>query len=180
MNSYIERERLDKEIETFLEIYQKLYAVAYNVTKDRFLSEETVQEAFIKVTKYRPLSDVNKCDSWLKVIVKRTAIDLLRQQNRRNLFRESEKLIDFCQMENGRTTEELVEKKLEIEDLNANLKQLDPIFQEVLFLKYVKDYTVREIAQILNLNPGTVKSRLKLAKKKLRKMKKKLKNCQTS
>lgn len=54
------------------------------------------------------------------------------------------------------------------EMVRSALAALDPRFQAVLVLKYVEELSVREIARELNLDEGTVKSRLFRAREALR------------
>ena len=162
-------ESTSEEIKIFVEIYQKLYMVAYHVTHNRFLSEEAVQEAFVKVINCRNAKNVHHCETWLKVIVKRTAIDLIRKQNRWNRFTESEECMNECEGCDQASIEKAVERNFQIRDLNNKLRKLDAALREILFLKYVKGHTVKEISEMLNLSVGTVKSRLKSAKEKLKK-----------
>ena len=60
-----------------------------------------------------------------------------------------------------------VEDKIMIEGI---LKGLSEEQRSVTLLYYVEEYSVKEIAGILEIPKGTVKSRLKTAREKLKKM----------
>ncbi|MDO4747680.1 MAG: sigma-70 family RNA polymerase sigma factor [Eubacteriales bacterium] len=53
-------------------------------------------------------------------------------------------------------------------DISWALLQLQPKYRDVLYLYYVEQYKVDEIAYILKLNPNTVKTTLKRGREKLR------------
>jgi RNA polymerase sigma-70 factor (ECF subfamily) len=66
--------------------------------------------------------------------------------------------------------EETVELALQRQRVRAAVAQLPPDQQEVLALAYFKGYTHREIAEALGQPLGTVKTRIRLAMQKLRRM----------
>jgi len=59
-------------------------------------------------------------------------------------------------------------KNFEIEDMKKKLTLLSPLKQRVLELKYYSDLSYFEIAEILNLELGTVKSQIYRAKEELK------------
>jgi RNA polymerase sigma-70 factor (ECF subfamily) len=52
--------------------------------------------------------------------------------------------------------------------VHLGLDQLDPVFREVLTLRFLEDLSVDETAEIIGVPTGTVKSRLFHAKKALK------------
>lgn len=55
-------------------------------------------------------------------------------------------------------------------DISWALMRLEPEYREVLYLYYVEQYKVKEIAGILDKNPNTVKTILSRGRKKLKKI----------
>ena len=55
-------------------------------------------------------------------------------------------------------------------DISWALMRLEPEYREVLYLYYVEQYRVKEIAGILEKNPNTVKTMLSRGRKKLKKI----------
>ena len=55
-------------------------------------------------------------------------------------------------------------------DISWALMRLEPEYREVLYLYYVEQYKVKEIAGILDKNPNTVKTMLSRGRKKLKKI----------
>ncbi len=55
-------------------------------------------------------------------------------------------------------------------DISWALMRLEPDYREVLYLYYVERYKVREIGEILDKNPNTVKTMLSRGRKRLKKI----------
>jgi RNA polymerase sigma-70 factor (ECF subfamily) len=53
------------------------------------------------------------------------------------------------------------------EQIKESIKMLNPVDQEIIYLRYYYDLNFSEIALILNLNENTVKTKHKRAKKKI-------------
>ena len=63
--------------------------------------------------------------------------------------------------------EELLIKCEMKEQVKESIKMLNPVDQEIIYLRYYYDLKFNEIALILNLNENTVKTKHKRAKKKI-------------
>ncbi|MFD0826172.1 RNA polymerase sigma factor [Neobacillus sp. M.A.Huq-85] len=155
----------------FREYSQRLHYIAYSYTKDRFIAEDIVQEAFLKAyKKLDTVEDSNKLGAWLSAITARTAIDFLRVEKRKGLM-----LVDPATMEpviglerSGENLEEEVGIRLFKEEVNETMGCLSKEFQEVLILKIHYGLKENEIACLLNLKAATVKTRLYRARKQLK------------
>ena len=150
---------------------KRLHYIAYQYTKDRFLAEDIVQEAFIKAyKKIDTVEDSDKLGSWLSVITARTAIDFLRLEKRKCWM-----LVDPFIMEpmlgvsvNEENIEDVVGVRLFQEDISRSMEQLSKEFREVLILKIQYGLKENEIASLLDLKSATVKTRLYRARKQLK------------
>jgi RNA polymerase sigma factor (sigma-70 family) len=155
-------------------IYEKkLGHIAYNITKDRHLSEDIVQETFIKAyKKMDTIEDTEKIGAWLAAIAGRTAIDYLRAEKRRKCLPSDQSLME--QIFEDKATIPSIEKEVEIilfkEDIKHLLYNLTKEYKEVLVLRVQYGLKEEEIASQLNLKCGTVKTRLHRARKQLRKV----------
>lgn len=58
----------------------------------------------------------------------------------------------------------------DIRDISWALMRVEPEYREALYLYYVEQYKVKEIAEILGKNPNTVKTLLSRGRKKLKKI----------
>ncbi|CQR47876.1 ECF RNA polymerase sigma factor SigW [Paraliobacillus sp. PM-2] len=152
--------------------YKEMVAVATHITKDCYLAEDVVQEAFIKAYRHQKnIEDTSKWKYWIKTIVKRTAIDTLRKQQRFQTLSADHwidnhiaGLNDSCSF-----VEEAMEKNFMYQQIITIIDQLNPSLKNVLFLKIYFDLCDKEIAEKLNISISAVKTRLYRARIKLRK-----------
>lgn len=130
-------------------------------------AEDIVQNSFIKM--YRNINDFDsdlKFSSWAYRITHNELIDWYRKQKSRPQLIFSDKDEDvFASIAGDMNIEQSaiqVETKKEIESV---VQTLDPKYQEVVTLRFFEDKSYEEIADILQLPPGTVAIRLSRAKK---------------
>jgi len=146
--------------------YRDVYRTVYYLTKDKELSQDLTNEAYIKAyDKLETLDDINKFKQWICVIASNLA---------KNYIRKHSKLISFYLMdtlEDNHVTEDIVIDSILKEEqknkLKKSLEQLDPDAKEIITLRYYHNLTYEELEKTLSLKKGTVKSRLKRAKDKL-------------
>ncbi|MCM1040183.1 MAG: RNA polymerase sigma factor [Ruminococcus sp.] len=129
---------------------------------DRYLAEDAAQETFYKAIRYFDrYVHKGKFKSFLYQIAANTCIDMKRKRYLTD--------VGYEQM-----TEKAVYKESGFAEVDDNiwLRQMIAIlpedWQEIVFLRYEQELTLREIAQIMHLPLRTVQSRLRLAIKKLR------------
>jgi RNA polymerase sigma-70 factor (ECF subfamily) len=85
-------------------------------------------------------------------IAKNHAKNLIRTQKNHN--KEEKELTEISSDNPG--PEELAIKQSEMENLKNALKKIKPQYQQVLVLRFIKNYKIKEIAQELNLPDNTV------------------------
>ncbi|NER18386.1 RNA polymerase sigma factor [Spongiivirga citrea] len=142
-----------------------LYGVAYKITKDDALAQDALQESFVKIWKKAASYDAKKAKlfTWLFRITRNTAIDKLRSANLRD---DREIQIDISDVYNLGTTS-LKPEHLDVKDHIGNL---DEKYQEVLNALFFEGMTHQEASEALDVPLGTVKSRLKIGLRELRKV----------
>lgn len=151
--------------------HRRVYKTAYFITKDPHVSQDILQETFIKAFRnIDSLADIEKAGAWLSSIATRTAIDTLRKQKRWNHSPLEDDLIEsqsaFKEMASSVETE--IEKNILKQNMWVQINQLSPEYRAVIVLKYIQGLKEQEIADFLNVKVGTVKSRLHRAKSKMR------------
>lgn len=150
----------------YTQTHQKVYLLAYSVTRERYLAEDVVQEVYIKVWEaLDTLRDNEMFMAWLNRITYHAALEVL------------EKHKDIC-LEDLVMEELLVSKSDELLDkmiknewryiLADYIMELHPELKAVIIMKYYENMRLDEIAISLECPVGTVKSRLYNAKKTLR------------
>lgn len=133
---------------------------AYGMLSDRMEAEDVTQEAFIKV--YYSLSKLENefaFSSWLTRIVSRLCYDRLQK-------RKKEGVIDEAIRE--QSTEETVEQKQLHLTIEEAMNTFSREHREVILLRDIQGYSYDEIADILGIPLGTVKSRINAARLLLR------------
>lgn len=117
------------------------------------MAEDAVQEAFIQAFRHiDQLRDQNKVGAWLAVIAMNRAKKLKREATRAFPMDGVEPPIRLVRDEVS-----LVDDRIMIEQL---FRGMAPEDQQMLILKYFFELSDREIAALLKIAPGTVKSRL--------------------
>jgi RNA polymerase sigma factor (sigma-70 family) len=146
--------------------YKRLLHLSYSITKDRHLAEDVVQETFIKVMNHLDsIQDVNKLPAWLRVVTKRTAIDILRTKQN-DLPMEQDLLMNSVNDMN-QTVEEIVGITLLLEEAEEKIRSLNCIYQDIMMLKIKHELREQEIANQLNIKLSSVKTRIHRARKYL-------------
>lgn len=129
-------------------------------------ARDAVQEAWLAIVRgLGRLDDPARFGPWAYRIVGNKAIDWIRRQGRRR--RVDQELVDEQRREEDLSRRESSED-LEHELLVQALRSLSPARQALLALFYQDGLSVREIADILEIPAGTVKSRLFHARNRLK------------
>lgn len=138
-----------------------LFNLAYRFSRDHSAAEDLLQEIFIKVfTKIKKLRSPENLKSWMYRIAINTCINFTRKKR-------GSKEVPLDQVENGYGHEDAnphVRK-----DLEAAVCLLPPKQRSIFLLHDAQGFTHSEIADIMKLHQGTVKSQLFKARMKLRK-----------
>jgi RNA polymerase sigma-70 factor (ECF subfamily) len=149
----------ETEFEKLVDLYYpSLYRFAFSLTRQESEACDLTQETFlIWARKGHSVRDDRKIKSWLFTTLHR---EYLQKHRRRVRFPQVEleeaetELPEIAPITMGNIDRQNV--------LNA-LGQLDDNFQAVIALFYLEDYTYPEIAEILQIPLGTVKSRISRA-----------------
>jgi RNA polymerase sigma-70 factor (ECF subfamily) len=164
----------------FLRHQQKAFDLAWRVLGDASLAADAVQEAFLTVYKKGPRFEARaQFTSWLYRVVLNQSIDLRRREKRRRLVPLDEKPSDRRGAVGA--TDSSIEpvsplpapdadaQRAELEQaVRRGIDRLSPKLAAVVILRYPQGMSYEEIGEILELPPGTVRSRLNRAHAALR------------
>jgi RNA polymerase sigma-70 factor (ECF subfamily) len=141
-----------------------LYGFALNRLGDRELAEEVVQETFTSVWRNADGFDAGKGSvrTWIYGIARNAVIDCARRRSRRL------PLPEFPPAERDEAVSEPIEQALLRWQLQIAFARLTPDHREMLRLGHFGGLSVKEIAEVTGLPPGTVKSRTYYALQALR------------
>jgi RNA polymerase sigma-70 factor (ECF subfamily) len=177
----VERARAGREdaYRELLHRYQRpVFALVYRMVRDRELAEDLAQETFVKVLNaldsYRPEF---KFSSWIFKIANNAAIDHLRRRQ-----------LDTLSLDGApqATTPDRVEAtalqvagggespldEMQARELGSAIEQaigkLRPEYRACIILRHIEDRPYEEIAEILDLPLGTVKTYIHRARAELK------------
>jgi RNA polymerase sigma-70 factor (ECF subfamily) len=136
--------------------YRRLVLQLYAFTTDLTEAQDVVQEAFARaLARPKGIADVENPEAWLRTV----AINVVRRRWRRR------KLMDTILLRE-RPVMAIVEAAPEPDrtDLRDAMATLPRVYREVVVLHYLADLPVDEVAALLGVPSGTVKSRLSRAR----------------
>lgn len=154
--------------EQLFELYKsKALKTAYLMTGDKVVSEDVVQEAFIKC--YRSIKELRQPQyfhTWFYKLLTRTAWQYLKKERQ---IMPVEDISEMLEKDCVKAYSEKLEDEATANMLYEEIAKLDPKLQMTLILFYYDGFSVKEIAHIMGCFEGTVKSRLHTGRKKLQK-----------
>ncbi len=131
------------------------------LNRDESLAQDFVQELFLKLIEKKHLYDPNrKFYTWIFTV----ASNMCKTE-----FRSFGKTIAFeTDLHSGTTfTNNRTDKSYFLASLQNSLNSMELVHKTVLVLRYLEEFSLNEIAEIVDISLGTVKSRLFYATKKL-------------
>jgi RNA polymerase sigma-70 factor (ECF subfamily) len=149
----------------FAELYRRaapaVFGLVTRVVRDPAQSEEVTQEVFVELWRTASRFDPARgtARSWILTCAHRRAVDRVRSAER------AARRDDLAgRRDQGRPYDEVVEQVeagLEREQVRRSLAALTELQREAVVLAYYGGYTHREIAELLGVPSGTVKTRLR-------------------
>jgi RNA polymerase sigma-70 factor, ECF subfamily len=164
----------ESAVEALYDRYNRLvFSVALAVVGDRAVAEEVTLDVFVHVWRGAKTYDAGraKVSTWLVAITRHHAIDVLRWQGSR--VDSKSLLIDDMPLKNDPDLpdpEEQAELSMERKQVQGAISQLPSDQRQALFLAFFKGYSHQQIAELLKQPLGTVKTRIRLAMRKLRQL----------
>ncbi|MFD3313164.1 sigma-70 family RNA polymerase sigma factor [Streptomyces sp. NPDC058694] len=149
----------------FASVYDRVVSsvlgVVRAVLRDQAQSEEVAQEVLVEVwrtaPRYRP--DRGTAINWILTLAHRRAVDRVRSVEAANARDHKAALLDHTP-EYDEVSEQ-VEARLEREQVRRCLRTLTDIQRQAVTLAYYRGLTYRQVAEVLTLPLGTVKTRLR-------------------
>lgn len=157
----LEKRRYDQALERLLDVYErKVFRMAFVMLRDRGRAEEVTQDIFLKLWRALPAYDGRAAlNTWLYTIARNTCLTALRAES----YRRTAALDETA----GPCTSNPAPLNIAVEQCVARLPDVQ---REVIMLYYLQDRDVAEVAAMLDLPEGTVKSHLHRARRALGEM----------
>ncbi len=140
-----------------------LYCLIVSIIKDREISNDVLQETFIKIWKSTDSyqSEKGRLFTWIAKIARNTALDKIRSK-------------EFAQMKktdallSNSTHEPSISDSVKDVGLKKTILKLKDEHRQLIDLSYFHGFTHEELSRALDMPLGTVKSRLYIALKQLK------------
>ncbi len=149
----------------FAEVYDRISSrvmgLVTRLLRDRAQSEEVTQEVFLEIWQQAGKFDANKGSgmAWVLTMAHRRAVDRIRASQKSH---ERDLKIGIRDMERDfDAVSESVEIRIENERVKRSMSRLTALQREAVILAYYGGYSHSEMAEILGIPLGTVKTRLR-------------------
>ena len=164
----------DSAFEEIIKLYQqKVCNTIFYMIKNENIVEDLAQEVFIKV--YKNLSKFNEESSlytWIYRITMNTCLDQVKKEKRFTYISTTVETEDGeieAQFEDEKQrVDEILESKIRKEVLLKAIKSLPAEQRALIVLRDIRQFKYMEIAEMLKLNLGTVKSKISRARQNLK------------
>ena len=152
------KERLEQ---IFWDYYQLIYRVAFSQVKNHADAEDITQEVFLKIIRHdMRYQSMEHERAWIV----RVTINLCRDLLKSKWHKTSVSMEEVSEAQRG-SCENFTEIQ---DDMMWAVLQLPEKYRNCLYLFYYEDYSIKEIAQSLEMPENTVKTNLKRGRQALK------------
>ncbi|HHW25716.1 MAG TPA: sigma-70 family RNA polymerase sigma factor [Firmicutes bacterium] len=164
--------------EILVERYEKgVYNLAYRLIPDRDDAMDITQEVFLKAFQALPkFRGDSRFSTWLHRVCVNACLDFLRRKQRTQTYSLDEPInlkessvVREVRDDSG-SVEDVIETKSLTETVLMALNSVDEAHRTVIVLSDIRGYSYQEIADMLGISIGTVKSRLHRGRMTIRKL----------
>ena len=147
--------------------YHQLYRFLFNMTRQKELSEDMVQNIFLRMLKYpEGFMGFGEFKMWMYHIARNSVYDHFRKVKRTPSHSD---LKDYEErIEGEQHTDGQIEKEQELKTLETAMEKLSDENRELLILCRFQELKYNEIAKILNTTEGAIKVRVHRALNQLK------------
>ncbi|MFR1831738.1 MAG: sigma-70 family RNA polymerase sigma factor [Lachnospiraceae bacterium] len=137
--------------EYIVEKQNKFYRLAYSYTRNQEDALDAVQNAVCKILEhYKEIQNENAVRTWVYRIIVNESLRLLKEKKRQDWLKNNT---------DGEGVYE--ERRFDVQDdLYEQINNLDTETQTIIKLRFYEDLTLKEIAEITEMNLNTVKAKL--------------------
>ena len=151
--------------DAFAELYDmtsaRVHGLVLSVLRAPDLAAEVTQEVYVEIWRQaaRWSPEKGSLRAWMHTIAHRRAVDRVRSTQKES--ERDEKWAGTSRESGPDHTWEGVEQRLDVEGVRSALEELTAVQKEAVSLAYYGGYSHREVADMLGLPLGTVKTRIR-------------------
>lgn len=157
--------------ELFLRYQKKLFSYIYHLVGNRDEAEDILQNVFAKTYRNIGYFDVTrKFSSWIYRIAHNESVNYLKRRSKRYTVSWEEILTSKDKLDSASNDENPTERMEHQEianEIGLALKKIPEKYQQVLKLRYFKEYSYEEMGRVLHKPINTVGTLINRAKRKL-------------
>lgn len=145
--------------------YDRIYGYLLRFLKDSDMAEDLLQETFLRVWRKRgEFKNIASFSTWIYTIAGNLARSEWRRRKRWRMLRlgpsSAEEEPDIELADGAIGPDQKIENKLAVKELTEEVARLPERYRQVVILRDIQGMTYEEIAGIVQVPVGTVKSRL--------------------
>ncbi|MBQ8507952.1 MAG: sigma-70 family RNA polymerase sigma factor [Clostridia bacterium] len=149
---------------------KRMYAVALRMFSNREDAQDCLQEAMLRV--YRSIGGFkgqSSFSTWVYRITMNTCLDeLRRKKNKQNTSLDGLLDMGWSPTDEGDVPEKHAVRSELRREIRSAIRELPEDMRSAVVLRDIQGFSYDEIAQMLEVNVGTIKSRISRAREKLR------------
>lgn len=155
--------------------HNKVYSYIYYIVKNKDLTEDIFQETFMKAImtiRQGRYTDNGKFIAWISRIAHNLIIDHYRQERAENTVSPEDETLDIFnrrELSEGTIEDTIVHRQIE-SDIRRLVKALPDNQREVLEMRYYKNMSFKEIADLTKVSINTALGRMRYAILNMRRM----------
>ncbi len=163
---YVNTQRNEYFESLYTRYCDKVYRKCLSYAKDPARAEDYTHDVFLRlIVKLGSFREEAKFSTWLYSVTYNYCMDQMRSKSKVEVYSD-----DAYEQATSYTDDNDAEiAEMEAQGLSKSLALLTPDEQSLLLMKYQDDFSIRDIADMLDVTESAVKMRLKRAKEKLRK-----------
>lgn len=158
----------------FEENYKKAYRIAYKMTFDKEMARDATQEAFLKAfLSINTLRDKNKFSAWLYAITVNVCNDFIRQKivlrdNSVSIFDDEGNTKEYIvELRDFNIPEKVYEDKEVRRAMKKCIHDMPADVRQILILRIYRGLSYSKIAEQMNMNKNTIKTKIHRAKERI-------------
>ncbi len=152
--------RQNKDAESYGQLYDfyvdRIFRFIFFKVSSQEIAEDLTSEVFLKTWEYINKTDrkIGNFNALLYRVARNAVIDHYRSKNKDFIGTDEEYME---RIQDDRNLEEEVNIKIEVKSIEAHLTKLKEIHREIIILKYIEEFSIAEISEILDKGKGSVR-----------------------